>query len=68
MQVLVVYNYKLVSSATGYTPADAKKPQNELNVRSKLLMNAKRDRIYPELNVGDRVKVYKKSQKCFRKE
>ena len=43
-------------SATGFAPRDARKPSNELKVKLHLNMNAKRNRVYPELSVGDEVK------------
>ena len=47
-------------SATGFTPKDARKPSNELQVKLHLNMNAKRNRVYPELSVGDEVKIFRK--------
>ena len=47
-------------SATGFTPTDARKPSNELKVKLHLNMNAKRNRVYPELSVGDEVKIFRK--------
>ncbi len=46
-------------SATSFTPKDARKPSNELNVKLHLNMNAKRNRVYPELRVGDEVKIFR---------
>ena len=45
-------------SATGFTPKDARKPSNELKVKLHLNMNAKRNRVYPDLGVGDEVKIF----------
>ena len=47
-------------SATGFTPKDARKPSNELKVKLHLNMNAKRNRVYPDLGVGDEVKIFRK--------
>ena len=47
-------------SATGFTPKDARKLSNELKVKLHLNMNAKRNRVYPELSVGDEVKIFRK--------
>ena len=41
-------------SATGFTPKDARKPSNELK--------AKRNRVYPDLGVGDEVKIFRKKK------
>ena len=59
-QTLITYNYKLKHSATGFTPNEGREKKNELSIKLKLQMNAKRDRIYPNISVGDEVKVYKK--------
>ena len=47
-------------SVTGFTPKDARKPSNELKVKLHLNMNAKRYRVYPDLRVGDEVKIFRK--------
>ena len=50
----------MVHSATGFTPNDARKPQNELNVYLNMELKAKHNRKYPEINIGDRVFIYMK--------
>ena len=45
------------------TPKDATKPSNQLQVKANLKMNRKHTRIYPDINVGDYVKIYKKKEK-----
>ena len=47
-------------SAAGFTPKDARKPSNELKVKLHLNMNSKRNRVYPDLGVGDEVKMFRK--------
>ena len=47
-------------SATGFIPKDARKPSNELKVKLHLNMNAKRNRVYPDLGLGDEVKLFRK--------
>ena len=42
------------------TPKYAMKPSNQLQVKANLEMHRKRSRIYPDVNVGDYVKVYNK--------
>ena len=49
-------------SATGFTPKDARKPSNELKIKLHLNVNAKRNRVYPELSVGDEVKIFRKKK------
>ena len=59
-EVLLTYNNQMKHSATGFTPKDARKPSNELKVKPHLTMNAKRNRVYPDLGVGDEVKIFRK--------
>jgi len=59
-EILLTYNNKLVHSSTGFTPADARKKQNELMVKASLILNSNHTRKYPELNVGDKVKMFRK--------
>ena len=59
LEILLTYNDKLISRATGLTPKDGRKKDNELKVRQRLAMNARKKR-YPELDVGNKVKIYKK--------
>ena len=47
-------------SATGFTPKEARKHSNEFKVRLNLTMKAKKNRVYPDLDVGDEVKILKK--------
>jgi len=58
--ILLTYNHKLVHSATGFTPEEAKKPDNFLNSYINMKMKAKHNRIYPEIKTGDNVKIYRK--------
>ena len=61
--VLVTYNQKNKHSATNMTPKDAMIPANQLQVKANLEMKRKHTRIYPDINVGDYVKVYNKKDK-----
>ena len=47
-------------SATGFTPKEAQKPSNQFKVKLNLRMKGKTNRVYPELNVGDEVKIFRK--------
>ena len=58
-QILKAYN-KTVHSATGKTPTDAAKPSHAIDVKSSMELKAKSGRRYPEIIVGDRVKVSRK--------
>jgi hypothetical protein len=60
---LVMYNYKMVSSATGFTPNEARQKKNELQVKLKLELNRKTTRKYPPIEVNDKVRLYKKKGK-----
>ena len=59
-EILLTYNNKMVHSATNFTPKDARKPSNELKVKLNLSMNAKRNRLYPDVETGDKVKMFRK--------
>lgn len=59
-QILITYNTKTKSSATGFTPQLARLKKNELEVKLNIASKAKRNRIYPELNERDKVKIYRK--------
>ena len=60
LEIMLTYNSKDVHSATGLTPSQARKDDNELKARVSVAMKAKRDRIYPQLSVGDKVKIKRK--------
>jgi transposase InsO family protein len=59
-QVLDDYNNKNVHSTIGMTPAAATQGQNEFEARTNLEIHRKKFRRYPELNVGDKVRVFRK--------
>ena len=42
------------------TPKEAMKPSNQLSVKLNLELKRKHSRKYPEINVGDQVKLFKK--------
>ena len=65
--VLEKYNKVEKSSVTGMTAEDATKPENEADVRTQLAIHAKHERKYPPIEVGDKVKVFKKKHQ-FAKE
>jgi hypothetical protein len=66
-EVLNKYNNKMDHSGTGMTPYDAMKEKNDFEVRTNLEINRISTRKYPEVHVGDKVRVYKK-RKAFAKE
>ena len=61
-EVILTYNNKLIHSSTKFTPSNARLKKNELDVRLNLLLHKKHSRIYPDLNEGDKVKIYKKKK------
>jgi len=61
--VLITYNQKNKHIATKMTPKDATKLTNHIQVKANLEMKRKHTRIYPDVNVGDYVKVYTKKDK-----
>ena len=59
-QIMQTYNFKNVHSATGKTPAEARKPSNELDVKSEMELKAKTGRVYPTIEEGDKVRIIRK--------
>lgn len=66
-EVLKKYNNKMIHASTGMTPNEAKKEENDFDVRTNLEIKRINGRKYPELNIGDKVRIYKK-RKAFDKE
>ena len=60
LEILLTYNNQMKHSATGFTPKEARKPSNQFKVKLKLTMKGKKNRVYPELDVGDEVKIFRK--------
>jgi hypothetical protein len=46
------------NNASGMTPSDAKKPDNIFQVKSSLEMHRVKKRKYPDIHVGDDVRIY----------
>ena len=61
--VVLIYNNKMVHSSVKMTPNEARKPANEVNVRLNLQLNITKLRKYPNVSVGDNVKLYRKKDK-----
>ena len=59
-EILLTYNNLMKHSATEMTPQEARKPSNEFKVSLNLANKAKKNRMYPELEKGDEVKIFKK--------
>ena len=50
----------MVHRATGFTPWEGRLARHSLEIKTKLELNAKRKRKYPDIAVGDKVGLYKK--------
>jgi hypothetical protein len=61
-QVIFVYNYGREHSSIHMTPNEATKTQNEDKVRRNLNKHAVYNRKYPDIKVGDTVRIYKKKR------
>ena len=61
-EILITYNNQMKHSATGFTPKEARKPSNQFKVKINLTMKGKKNRVYPELDVGDEVKIFRKRE------
>ena len=66
-QCLVVLNYIRKSSATDFTPIEARKPEQLMKVKSNLEKNRNKTRKYPPVEVGSLVRLFRK-RKNFEKE
>jgi hypothetical protein len=64
---LVVYNYRMVNRNTKMTPERARDKKNSMDVKLNLEIHKVKNRKYPELDVGDHVRIYTK-KKNFQKE
>ena len=61
--VLLTYNNKMVHNITHMTPADAMKPSNTAQVKFNLELKRRHSRAYPNVAIGDLVRVFKKKDK-----
>ena len=59
-EIMLTYNNKDIHSATGLTPYKARNKENELRAKVNIASKAKKERLYPELMVGDKVKIMRK--------
>ena len=65
--VLEKHNNEEIHSATSVTPTENRKEHNDHAVRASLVVHSVKNRVYPELRLGDRVRIYRK-RKTFDKE
>ena len=59
-EIMLTYNNKDVHSATGLTPNEARKEKNEFTAKLNVSVKARKERTYPTLEVGDKVKIMRK--------
>ena len=67
-QVLVTYNHGREHSSTKMTPHDARQTHKQQLVKFNLELKRQHSRKYPEISVGDTVRVYKKKISSTRSE
>ena len=60
LEIMLTYNNKDVHSVTGQTPNEARKEKNEFKSRLNVAVKARKQRLYPELFVGNKVKIVRK--------
>ena len=60
LEIMLTYNDKMKHSATGMTPNQARKDKHEFRAMLNVASKAKKERIYPTLEVGDKVKIMRK--------
>ena len=60
LEIMLTYNDKDVHSSTGQTPNEARKKKNEYKSVLNVSVKAKKEKMYPELKVGDKVKIIRK--------
>ena len=51
--VWLTYNHKMINRW---------KPKNELSVKHNIILHAKHNRMYPDINIGDKVRIYTKKK------
>ena len=66
--VLYKYNNKMEHSGIGMSPNEARKDENDFEVRTNLEIQGVSTIKYPELKVGYKVRIYKKKREVFDKE
>ena len=60
LEIMLTYNNKMKHSAINMTPSEARKDKNEFRAMLNVASKAKKEKIYPELFVGDKVKIMRK--------
>ena len=65
--VLLTYIHKLIHRTTKMTPYDARKPKTHDLVLHNIELKAKYNRVYPDIHIGDKVKIYTKKKDLKKK-
>ena len=60
LEIMLTYNNKMKHSAIDMTPNEARKKDNQFRARINILMKARKEKLYPEIKVGDKVKIIRK--------
>ena len=60
LEIMLTYNNKNIHSAINMTPKEASKKEHEFKAMVSVALRAKKERKYPELNVGNKVKILRK--------
>ena len=58
--IMLTYNNKMVHNSIKMTPSEATKPSNAIDVKNNIELQASFTRKYPELEIGSKVKIFKK--------
>ena len=61
-EILITYNNKIEYSSIGMTPADALNEKNHYKAKFKMATEATRTRKYTEINISNKVKIFKKER------
>jgi hypothetical protein len=67
-ETYIVYNRKMVSSVTKMTPAEADKKENQAKVKMNLQLQKKHNKQYDNINLGDKVRLFRKRKHLNEKE
>ena len=59
-EILLTYNNKMEHSTIKMTPKEAMKEKNEFKAKQNMTNQATRTRKYPNISVGDKVRIYRK--------
>ena len=67
-EVILTYNNKDIHSAMNMMPNQARKKENEFKAKLNVASKLKKNRLYPELEVGSKVKIMRKREQVRKKE